>query len=128
MDVVVDPAARALEFMGMFALTVITELYGTVLRVPGGAPGGKVPEVPVIGTGTVVNRSPLDALTIEGERLPPPVYGLMSYCQSLDEFHSLRYQFGLDAVPKFVMTYLNCSPVGPATEVPEGTLVTLNNG
>ncbi len=109
----------------MFALTTMFELYGTKLLVPAGAPGGRVPVAPAIGTGRVAIRSPLDALIIAGERLPPPVYGLMSYCQSLDEFHSLKYQFGFAVVPRFVMTYLICSPLGPATVVPVGTPVTL---
>ena len=97
------------------------------MLVPAGAPGGRVPDPPVIGIGYVEVSSPLDAFTIDGTKLPPPVYGLMSYCHILEEFHSLRYQFGFAVVPMLVMTYLSCSPDGPATDVPVGTPVVLNS-
>jgi hypothetical protein len=42
------------------------------------------------------------------------------------EFHKARFQFQLVA-DVLDMTYLNCSPTGPITIVPEGTPVTLNS-
>lgn len=43
------------------------------------------------------------------------------------EFHRAKFQFGLEVVPKFDITYLSCSPTGPCTIVPVGTPVTLNS-
>ena len=117
---VVVPGKLAVSWIGMFALTVITELYGTVAVRPFGAVpvempvsgGGRLPLPAELTTAPPI-RTPFDAFTTAGDRLPPPVYGLMSYCHSLDMFHSAKYHCGFAAVPSFAIMSLSGSPLEP---------------
>src|SRR5208283_3940154 len=117
---VVVPGKLAVSWIGMFALTVITELNGTEAMRPLGAVavempvsgGGRLP-LPAEPTTAPPSKTPFDAFTTAGDKLPPPVYGLTSYCQSRDIFHSARYHCGFAAVPSFAMTSLSGSPLGP---------------
>src|SRR5512146_2991168 len=98
--------------MGRFALTMIVAPYWLL---------------PNAG-GTVPMRALLVAFTSVGERRRSIVNGSMSYCHSLDEFHCCRYHAGFAVVPAFAIIYLIVLPLGPITDVPPGTFVTLNNG
>jgi hypothetical protein len=73
------------ELSGMKALSVIVDPYGMKTE----APVGVVPVVPnvVRGMPDDETRTPLDAFTTDGDRLPPKVYGLTSDCHRSDEFH-----------------------------------------
>src|SRR5271157_393577 len=114
---VVVPGKLRVSWMGMFALTVMAEPAGTTAARPFGAVavaipvsgGGRLPLPPERTTAPPM-RTPFDAFTTAGDRLPLPVYGLMSYCHNLDMFHSAKYQFGLAALPSFAMTNLSGSP------------------
>ena len=68
---------------------------------------GNVPVSPFRGIGNTGTRSPFVIFIMSGDTLPPPVYGFMSVCHSLEEFHWAKYHCGFVAVPQLVKIYFN---------------------
>ena len=121
------------RFCGLDAL--LTPPLTTTAEPTGIVPNPPVDVVPVppvsglIGTDWSIWTALLPwyvALMTLGDRRLPFVYGLVPKFQSLVEFHLAITQFGFVLLPKFWKTYLICSPIGPITDHPEGTPVTLN--
>lgn len=96
----------------MLPLTTDCEvvLGGVEIALPGAVPLGLV---------ALIRSGELPLCEVPGRKNVPD--------QSRVEFHKAKFQFGLAVVPKLDITYLNCSPTGPWTIVPEGTPVTLNS-